>query len=327
MTKALVTGGTGFIGSHMVELLLSEGWQVVCPVRNPKNLRNLEGLRVDIVQVDRLEKERALIEDVDYVFHIGGATRAISFDDYRRANVDFTRMLLELFDSPISNKLRRFILVSSQACAGPSPDTGEPITEERSGSPVSMYGRSKLEAEKVAASFMDTLPITIVRPPTVFGPRDTDVLGVFKCACHRLAPCIAGPDRLVSIIYVKDLVRGMLAAARTDSALGNTYFLANPEPMIWREFTLRVARVMGCRAVVLPVPIGIMKLVSLAGEFAGRITGEPSLLRTEKFEEMKQLAWVCSADKALKELDWRPDTPLDSAIDETAKWYLDHGWI
>ena len=213
MTKALVTGGTGFIGSHMVELLLAEGWQVVCPVRNPKNLRNLEGLQVDIIQFDRLEKEIGLIQDVDYVFHIGGATRAVNFDDYRSANVDFTRMLLECCASPISNQpLKRFVSVSSQACVGPSPDAGDAVTEEHSPSPLSMYGRSKLEAEKIAAKFMDVLPVTIVRPPTVFGPRDTDVLGIFKCACYRFAPCIAGPDRLVSIIYVKDLVRGILAA-------------------------------------------------------------------------------------------------------------------
>ncbi len=328
MTKALVTGGTGFIGSHMVELLLAESWQVVCPVRNPKNLRNLEGMRVDIIQFDRLEKEIDLIQDIDYVFHIGGATRAVNFDDYRSANVDLTRMLLEFFASPISNQLlKRFVLVSSQACVGPSPDTGDAVTEEHSPSPVSMYGRSKLEAEKIAAKFMDVLPVTIVRPPTVFGPRDTDVLGIFKCACYRFAPCIAGPDRLVSIIYVEDLVKGILAAARSDLARGNTYFLSNPEPVVWREFALRIARVMGYRAVILPVPVSIMKLASLVGDFAGRITGEPSLLRMEKFEEMKQLAWVCSADKALKELDWSPDTPLDKAIEETAKWYVDHGWI
>jgi nucleoside-diphosphate-sugar epimerase len=328
MTKALVTGGTGFIGSHMVELLLAEGWQVVCPVRNPKNLRNLEGLQVDIIQFDRLQKEIGLIKDTDYVFHIGGATRGINYDDYRSANVDLTRMLLEFFDSTISNQLlKRFVLVSSQASVGPSPDNGEPVTEEHSAAPLSMYGRSKLEAERIAATFMGGLPITVVRPPTVFGPRDTDVLGVFKCACYRFAPCIAGPDRLVSIIYVKDLVRGILAAARSDLARGSTYFLSNPEPVVWREFALRIARVMGCRAVMLPVPISIMKLASLAGEFAGRITGEPSLLRTEKFEEMKQLAWVCSANKALQQLNWQPDTPLDNAIQETAKWYEDHGWI
>jgi nucleoside-diphosphate-sugar epimerase len=328
MTKALVTGATGFIGSHTVELLIAEGWQVVCPVRNPHALRHLEGLPVHIIPLDGLKTEISRYPDIDYVIHIAGATRGNSYDDYRVANVDYTRTLLEIFGSPTAKEsLKKFVLVSSQACAGPSPDDGSPITEEHCPAPISMYGRSKLEAERVAATFMNELPITIVRPPTVFGPRDMDVLGAFKCACYRFVPCIAGSDRLVSIIYVKDLVRGILAAARSDVARGRVYFLSNPEPVIWREFGLRIARVMGFRAVTLPVPVTIMKLLSLAGELAGRITGEPRLFRAEKFEEMKRLAWVCSPGKALRELDWRPTTSLDQAIQETAKWYKDHGWI
>lgn len=328
MTKALVTGGTGFIGSHMVELLLAEGWQVVCPVRNPHALRHLEGLPVHVVPLDRLNTDISRFPNIDYVIHMAGATRANSYDDYRVANVDFTRTLLKIFSSSTAKEsLKRFVLVSSQACVGPSPDNGSPVTEERSPAPISMYGRSKLEAETIAATFMNELPITIVRPPTVFGPRDVDVLGVFKCACYRLTPCIAGPDRLVSIIYVKDLVRGILAAAKSDEARGRAYFLSNPEPVIWREFGLRIAQVMGCRTVTLPVPVTIMKLLSLAGELAGRITGEPRLFRAEKFEELRQLAWVCSPNKALRELGWRPVTSLDQAIEETAKWYKDHGWI
>jgi len=324
----MVTGATGFIGSHMVELLLAEGLQVVCPVRNPHVLRHLGGLPVHIIPIDSLKTEIRRFSDIDYVIHVAGATRANNYDAYRVANVDFTTMLLEIFNSsPARESLKRFVLVSSQACVGPSPDNGSPVTEERPEAPLSMYGRSKLEAEKIAATFMNELPITIVRPPTVFGPRDMDVLGVFKCACYRFTPCIAGPDRLVSIIYVKDLVRGILAAARADVAKGGSYFLSNPEPVIWREFGLRIAQVMGCRAVTLPVPVPVMKLLSLAGEFAGRITGKPRLLRTEKFQEIRQLAWVCSPDKALRELDWRPTTSLDQAIEETAKWYMDHGWI
>ena len=204
MTQALVTGGAGFIGSHMVELLLAEGWQVVCPVRNPHVLRHLKGLPVHIIPLDRLKMDISRFPDIDYVIHIAGATRGNSYDDYRVANVDFTRTLLEIFNSSSAKEsLKRFVLASSQACVGPSSDDGSPITEEHSPAPISMYGRSKLEAETVAASFMTELPITIVRPPTLFGPREMDVLGAFKCACDGFTPCIAGPDRLVSITTLK----------------------------------------------------------------------------------------------------------------------------
>jgi nucleoside-diphosphate-sugar epimerase len=312
----------------MTDLILSKGWEVVCPVRDPTAQRNLKGIPARVITYDRLESEASRTPGFDYVIHVAGATRALDYRAYLKANVELTRDLLELIDGSGNKKsLKRFLLVSSQAASGPSPDHGGPCTESDPPSPVSTYGLSKLEAEKVTMSYKDRLPVTIVRPPTVFGPRDTDVLGVFKWACHGLAPCLAGPERAVSIIYVEDLVDGILAAAFSQTAVGESYFLANPEPVIWRDFTLQVAEVMGCRVVSLPVPVTVLKLAGLAGDLAGRIRGEATLVRSEKVEEMKQLAWVCSTEKAQKGLNWRPQTPLKEAIQRTTRWYTEHKWI
>lgn len=324
----LVTGGTGFIGSHMVELLLSRGDDVVCPVRKVTSLKHLEGLQARVVNIDQLESDIAGGPGFDYVIHIAGATRALDYAEYYRANVEFTNNLLEMVARfQDGQALKRFVLVSSQAVSGPSPENGDCCVESDPLRPVSHYGRSKLEAERTAMMFNDRLPITIVRPPTVFGPRDNDVLSLFKCARFRLAPCIAGPDRLVSIVYVEDLVEGILSAAMSPAAEGECYFLANPEPVIWREFALLVARVMGVKAISLPFPISALKLVALAGDLGGRIRGEASLFRSEKLEEMKQLAWVCSPQKAYKAIGWKPRTPLVRAIEKTADWYKEHGWL
>ncbi|MBM3300737.1 MAG: NAD(P)-dependent oxidoreductase [Deltaproteobacteria bacterium] len=326
--RVLVTGATGFIGSHMAELATNKGWEVVCPMRNPAAPRNLAGIPARIIPLDWLESEVAQAPGFDYVIHVAGATRALNYRAYIKANVEFTRHLLELIDqSPTKSALKRFVLVSSQAASGPSPEGGGCCAECDPPSPISNYGLSKLEAEQTALSYNDKLPITIVRPPTVFGPRDTDVLGVFKWAVHGLAPCVAGPDRLVSIIYVEDLVHGILAAALSDIARGEIYFLANPEAVIWSHFTLQVAHVMGFSAVSLPVPVTALKLMGLAGDLAGRIRGAATLIRSEKVVEMNQLAWVCSTEKAYKDLNWRPEIPLDEAIRRTAKWYMEHKWI
>ncbi|MBI5570768.1 MAG: NAD(P)-dependent oxidoreductase [Desulfomonile tiedjei] len=326
--KALVTGATGFIGSHMAELLLADGWDVVCPVRNMGTHGHVEGLPVCCVPVSELEAQLRKQGPVDYVFHIAGATRATTYQGYRAANVEMTRSLLELFArDPWKHVLKRFILVSSQAAAGPSDEQGTPVTEADPPSPLSLYGRSKLEAEEVALSFRGRLPVTIVRPSTVFGPRDRDVLGVFKAARLRLAPYISGPARRVSIIYVEDLTHGILVAALSARAEGRTYFLANSDPVVWREFALDVARVMGCKALALPVPLSAMKVATIVGEIAGRLTGSAKLLRPEKLEEMRQLAWICSADRAFRELNWKACTPLDQAIAKTSRWYKTHGWV
>lgn len=325
--SVLVTGGSGFVGSHVVEVLLSKEHDVVCPVRNPLSSRHLEKMPVRIASLDRLE---ALLDEVrpEYVFHIAGATRALDYEGYRRANVELTGRLLDLLSrSEAMSTLKRFVLVSSQAASGPSIHGSSFRTEEDPPSPVSLYGRSKLEAEKLVLQRSGEIPVTIVRPPTVFGPRDVDVLGVFKCARFRVAPCIAGPDRFVSIIYVKDLADGILAAAFSPNAVGETYFLANPKPVIWRQFAVRVAKLMGYRATALPVPVSIMRMAAWCGDLKGRISDTPPLLRSEKLLDITQVAWVCSSEKAYRQLGWRPKVPLDEAIRKTAAWYRTHGWI
>ncbi len=326
--RFLVTGGTGFIGSHMVELLLSRGWEVVCPVRNPAALRNLDGMAARTLSFAGLQSEIADARGFDYVIHVAGVTRALDYRDYYDANVEVTRSLLELFAAQEPDKRpKRFVLVSSQAAAGPCPDENSCVVESGPYCPVSSYGRSKAEAEETALGYRDRVPVTIIRPPTVFGPRDEDVLGVFKCAKYGLAPCLAGPDRLVSIIYVKDLVEGILLAALSLKTEGEIYFLANPEPVIWREFALLVAKMMGYRVLAVRIPLIAMKIAALAGDFLGKLKGVAPLLRSEKLEEMKQIAWVCSSEKAYRDLKWTPPTPVEEAISETARWYTEHGWL
>lgn len=326
--KVLVTGGTGFIGSHMVELLIRKGHDVVCLVRDESSLKHLHGMAVRTVGIGQLRTELSEENHVDVVMHLAGATRGVDYDSYRTANVGLTSLLLELCSARQDcEPLTRFVLVSSQAAAGPCRSDAMPVTEADAGEPISLYGRSKLEAEQIAHTFSGCLALTVIRPPTVFGPRDRDVLGVFQCARFRVAPCLAGPDRSVSIIYVEDLVDGILTAALSPRAVGQTYFLANPEPVVWREFCVRVARVMGYRAVPVPIPLAAMKLAARAGDLVGKVSGAATLFRSEKLEEMKQIAWVCSAEKALRELNWQAATPLDEAIAKTAEWYKTHGWI
>lgn len=323
-----MTGATGFIGSHMTDLLVKEGWEVVCPVRDISRLRNLSGIQARVIPLSDVGSEIVKNPGFDYVIHLAGATRAWDYRGYREANVESTRRLLELFSKPAANShLKRFVLVGSQAACGPSSDDGTPITESDPLCPVSLYGRSKREAEEVALSFTDRVPVTIIRPPTVFGPRDTDVLGVFKCTRYRLAPCLAGPDRMISLIYVEDLIEGVLVAALASKSLGGVYFLANQDPVIWREFVLQVAAIAGSRAVTLRVPLIAMRLAARVGDLLGKVSKIPPLFRSEKLEEMKQIAWVCSPEKAYRDLKWRAGTPLPVAIKKTLEWYREHRWI
>lgn len=325
--RFLVTGGTGFVGSHMTELLLGQDNEVVCPVRSLSALRNLAGVPAGVITIDGMEETLDQGPPVDYVIHLAASTRSLSYEEYRRANVDYTRRLLEYFSQgEKAQALKRFVFVSSQAASGPSPD-GAPVRESDPLRPVSLYGRSKVEAEELVMSFRNRFPVTVIRPPTVFGPRDVDVLGVFRTAKFGFVTYIAGPDRLVSIVYVEDLVNGILQAALSPTAQDQVYFMANPEPVVWREFSLLIARILGRRAVAVPVPLGVMRMVSLGGDILGRLSGTARLFRSEKVVEMKQLAWVCSPEKAYRDLNWNPRVPLEEAVRKTARWYKDHKWI
>lgn len=326
--RFLVTGASGFIGSHVVDLLTSKGWEVVCPVRNPSNLRYLDRGLATIVPLDELHTTMTRRPDFDYVIHVAGATRALDYDTYQAVNVEWTRYLLNLtIRSGGLNCLKRFVLVSSQAAAGPSPNQSTYVVETDPPRPISLYGRSKLEAEEAVNAHAGLLPITIVRPPTVFGPRDSSFLGIFRCARFRFVPCIAGMDRLVSIIFVKDLTEGILQAALNRTSIGRTYFIANEEPVVWREFVLTVARVLGYRAVPVPVPLKLIQIIAKSGDIIGKMRSSAAFLRSEKFEEMKEMAWICSSERAREDLNWEASTSIDHAIAETGQWYKVNGWL
>lgn len=327
--RCLITGGTGFVGSHVVEHAIRKGWEVLCLVRDINSVRFLKDMPVKCCSMDRLESELIESPNIDFVIHVAGATRALTYADYYKANVEYTKWLIGLLiSSGATRNLARFVLVSSQAAAGPSGYNGEPVTEQDTPAPVSNYGRSKLEGETTTLSFMQRIPVTIVRPPTVFGPRDTDVFGVFRSARFRITPVVAGPDRLVSVIYVEDLAHGIVEAAICDHVpSGEIFFLANEQPVIWREFARQIGKSLGYDPAVVPVPLSAMRLIGKAGDLIGYFTRKPALIRSEKIMEMEKLAWVCSASKARELLSWTTSTPLNIAIDKTRDWYVREGWI
>ncbi len=326
--KVLVTGATGFIGSHIVEALHESGHTTVSLVRSLSSIGHLQGLHTRLAPWTALEALAAEDPPFDTVIHAAAATRALTYQQYYDANVATTERLVKAFSQPrTSNYLKRFLLISSQAVAGPSNAGSTPLDESAPPAPISAYGKSKLEAEQTVLRASHSIPVTIVRPSTVFGPRDVDVLGVFRAVRWRVVPYIAGPDRYVSIIYVRDLVEGILTALSSPTAIGKIYFLTNPQPVIWRHFALRVSQVAGYKAIAIPVPVSVMALVASAGDIISNMTRKPLLFRTDKFLEITQEAWVCSPSKAFADLGWQATTPLSTAIALTYSWYIEHGWI
>jgi len=325
--KALVTGANGFIGSYLAECLVREGWDVRCLVRRTSNLRWIQSLPTERVygEVTQPDSLRAAVDGVQVVFHLAGLTKARRRQDYFAVNAEGTAHLLRAC-AESGDSLERFVLVSSQAAAGPS-DGPTPRKEEDPPRPLTTYGLSKLRAEQIAREYADRLPITIVRPSAVYGPRDRDLLVLYRYAVRGWKPLLGRAPRLISLVHVSDLVRGIVRAATSERAVGQTYFIANPRPTEWEEFADAVARAVGRRARALVLPTWALYPAAWVSELAAWFAGRPATLNREKIREIRERYWVCSVDKAREELGFETEVSIEDGVRETILWCLEQGWL
>jgi len=316
----LVTGGSGFIGSHVVERLCASEEPVRCLLRR-KNYAGIppqaEAVFGELISGAGLKEA---LQGVDTVIHVAGVTKALTVDDYYAGNARATENLARAMQGrPV-----RLVHVSSLAAAGPSPDQ-TPIGEDAAPRPFTHYGKSKLQAERIVRELIPEA--VIVRPPVVYGPRDTDVFRILKPLSQGIAVQIAGGERWFSAIYVKDLVDGLIAAARAPQAAGRTYFLANSKPVSWTELGAATARITGRKARILRVPGPVAYGAGCCAEIWSHATRKPGIISREKVREMQCSHWTCDTRRAAEEIGFEARTPLDAGLAETLAWYREAGWL
>jgi nucleoside-diphosphate-sugar epimerase len=262
----------------------------------------------------------AALEGVDTVIHLAGVTKALRTDDYYVGNVRATEKLAHA----IAGRGMRFVHVSSLAAIGPATG-GSPVSEDAEPHPLTHYGKSKLDAERVVH---DLAPeAVIVRPPVVYGPRDTDVFQLLKSVSRGLVLEIAGGERWFSAIYVKDLVEGILAAAREPRAAGRSYFLAHAKPVSWTQLESAAAAIMSREPRVIRVPLGAATAVGAAAELWSWITRRPGIISREKIAEARCMSWTCETGRAAEELGFNAPTSLEAGLRESLDWYKEAGWL
>ncbi len=327
LTRVLVTGGTGLVGSHLVELLLEKGYDVTCLVRDPRRLQWLSGLDVRLVQGDCLLPESlvSVIEGCSTVFHVAGLTKARRARDYYAVNHAGTRNLLEAC-ARHRDGIKKFVLVSSLAAAGPSPD-GRPVMAGDAPRPVSDYGRSKLLAEEETLRYKGVFPVVILRPSAVYGPRDRDMFELFRWASRGLAIEIGGGERYINPCYVEDLAAALFLAGKTETASGSIYFVAENRPYSWAEFRAALLEAGGVKARTVTMPYAAAYLIGLASELGSLFTARPALTNRQKIREAAQRYWVCDIRKTEQELGYKHAYPLKRGLEITWQWYRDNHWL
>jgi nucleoside-diphosphate-sugar epimerase len=325
--KILVTGGTGFIGSHLTELLLKKGYHISCLVRDSANLRWLSGLDIDVKTGDCLLPETLAnaVKQASIVIHAAGLTKARRAREYYEVNHIGTKNILEAC-ARHNPGIEKFILISSLAAAGPSAD-GNPVKDSDPPHPVSDYGRSKLFAEADTFAYKDTFPVLSLRPSAVYGPRDRDMYELFRWAARGVTLDILGKERFINFCYVGDLVNAICLAMERRTVSGSIYFVAEARPYSWTEFRKALLSAGDVKARTIKIPYTVAYLIGLVSEVGSLFTSKPALTNRQKVREASQKHWVCDLAKIEKELGFKAAYPLQQGLDITWRWYRDNNWL
>lgn len=323
----LVTGANGFVGARLCEVLTERGYKVRALVRQSSNLFRLDEVEVDLVygELGDFPSLVTAAEGVDVVIHSAGKIKAPSLAEYMEANKLGTRNLLEAVNEVAPN-LQRFVYVSSLAAGGPGPDR-RPVTEDDPPRPVTPYGASKLAGEKETLSHADRLPVTVIRPPAVYGPGDTQVLGFFRTVCWHLKPYFGAPTAELRLVFVDDLVEGLILAVEKNEAAGEVFYIADDKNYTWLELETIIAREAKVWAVPVRIPRWFVRSAAALSELVFKPTGKTPALNRHKAEDFLQDNWTCSVAKAQRMLGYRCRFPFEKGAAITIKAYREKGWL
>jgi len=326
---AVVTGSTGFIGSHLVDALLARGATVRALVR-PETPAGTRDARVPHWEADLLDdrsvRDSPVWEGATHVFHLAGITTGRTLAQFRAGNVFPTANVLAAIAARPAPR-PRVVLVSSQAAAGPASSPEGSVREGDRPVPVEAYGRSKLQAEQAVARYRDVMGITVIRPSAVYGPRDREFLRVFKQATGRLALHAVPQDNSFSLVHVHDLVRALLLAAEQPEAVGRTFFVGGEPPVTWRMLYDAVAEAAGASPLQVQLPMAATRIAAGAGDVLSMLTGRPTILNRNRAAMARPRYWVCDSSAARETLGWMPQVTLQDGVREAYLWYVDVGWL
>jgi nucleoside-diphosphate-sugar epimerase len=321
--KALVTGATGFVGSHVVEALLRRGDHVSALARSARKAEGLaeKGVEVfsgDLHDLAALEKA---VQDQEIVYHVAGVVAARNETEFFYANRDGTRNLVATAERAGKPRL---VLVSSLAAAGPAT-RGVPLNGNEPPRPVTAYGRSKLAAEQEVST--SSLGWCILRPPIVYGPRDREVLKVFQLARLGIAPVFGDGKQELSAVHVTDLAEALVTVGYTTSTTARVYYPCHPQVFTSGQFGSAVAAAMGRKVATVRIPGAIGRALLSVTESSANILGQTTILTRDKANEFFQPAWTGDPASLSQDTGWHATHDLRTGLADTYLWYRKAGWL
>jgi nucleoside-diphosphate-sugar epimerase len=321
----LVTGATGFTGSHLVRSLVADGVPVRVIARSAERARQLLPDSVEIVEGDIADPdviERAM-QGVGRVYHLAAVYREAKHPElrYREVNVEASRLLLE---AAVRRSVLRYVHCSTVGVHGhiASP----PADETAAYAPGDVYQATKCEAEQLALSYRDRIPLAVARPTAIYGPGDTRLLKMFRLITQQRFPLLGGGDNYYHTVHVRDLVRGLRLLGTHSNAVGEVFILGGESYLKVSELAAMIASAAGVPAPWLRLPVRPFQLVgSLVEKLCVPLGIEPPIYRRRVDFFTKSRAF--SIEKARRLLGYRPEVRLAEGIQETMDWYVAHGYL
>jgi nucleoside-diphosphate-sugar epimerase len=322
----LITGANGFVGSRLCARLIELGFRVVAQVRKTSDLNLLKDLKVeyrygDVTQPETLPE---MIRGVDYVIHNAGVIKVRKRETYFAVNEQGTRDLLEALVAH-NPSVKRVVYVSSVAAAGPSKP-GQPIKETDPPHPITTYGESKLAGERAALSYSNRLPVTVVRPPGVYGPGDRGIYSMFKSVWLHFKPLIGDPRRKLQIVHVDDLCEGISRTLKAPVKSGGVYFIADKDAYEYGKLIDLLVAASGRRAFPLFLPSPLFRTIAAITEFTAKAVGATPLLTREKTRELNA-SWEMDLTRAKVDLGFVSRIKFADGARQTFEWYVRNGWL
>jgi len=335
--KVLVTGASGFIGSHLTQRLVKEGHSVRVLVREedqsklPKNRKDsldlLHNLKLEIVKGDFLDKEslEKALEGIEVVFHLGAIARPMAIADklYFDVNEKGTRNLFESIDK---KKIKKIVMMSSVSAVGTARNDLA-LDEKSERLPVDVYGRSKLAQEKVAEEFIekDKLPIVMLRPPMVFGPRDVEMLRLFKAVDKRFFP-LSSENKCLEFLYVGNLVEACFLAWKKGK-VGEKYHITNGEHYSINDVINSISRAQNEKVFQIKLPRFVFVSMGYLVEVISKLINAHPPFQHNTIDWMTGKLWYSNPAKAMKELEYKPIVSLDDGTRNTFEYYKKKGFL
>jgi len=324
--RIALTGATGFLGSHIADGLLARGHAVRAAVRPSSNLRWLEGKGIEIVTVDLNDADAccAFAADCAGLIHCAGVVTAPDEAAYQRANVNTTETLLAAARDAWAGhpKPGAFVLISSLAAHGPAP-LDAPAREDDTPGPITGYGRSKLAAEEAVRQGGWPFRCAILRPPSLYGPRDREFQPLLKSALMGFTARLGRRMTGLSLVDGRDAAAAAIALLECPAAEGPFFVDDGHRGYDWDELRDILGRVAGKNIRTLSVPLGFLR-------FLARVTGpftHSPVLNADRLRDLDTPGWVCDGRRLEQTTGWCASRDATTGLKETLAFMKEHDWL